>query len=51
MKLHIDYNTNKFLICIYFVVKIRVIPMNEDRLPSSKPVLIDVKVFSVLILC
>lgn len=25
--------------------------MNEDRLPSSKPVLIDVKVFSLLILC
>lgn len=24
-------------------IKIRVIPMNEDRLPSSKPVLIDVK--------
>ena len=28
----------------WFSVKIRVIPLNEERLPVAKPVLIDVKV-------
>jgi hypothetical protein len=42
------FNYIYHVLFLFYLVKIRVIPLNEERLPSIKDILIDVKVIALL---